>query len=319
MNKVNPEELKKLSLDELLDEYSLEEIEEHLPIGDILEKFPYPKEDPKGEPGILLSDEIERYVKEFKLIYPFDKNNLKAASYQLTVGDKYALGGKREELNKEEKDKIVIPPFQVTIIKTREIVNLPRFLIGRWNIRVKWAYEGLLWVGGPQVDPGWFGHLFCPIYNLSDEDVIIEKGEKLATIDFAKTTSFKEESKKFPRPPRRKDLDDYNYRLKSALFTEAAHRIDEIEKRTNRFETKLDTSIGIIFTAIAVLVAALSILVSSSQGVEETLPYWAYITVFFSILAFLISIFACSKTRSKNKNGNPNDKNNKLRRLCRRR
>ncbi|MDY6964405.1 MAG: hypothetical protein SVM80_00335 [Halobacteriota archaeon] len=318
MNKVNPEKLKKLSLDELLNRYSLEEIEEHLSIDDILEKFPDPAKDPNGEPGILLSDEIERYVKEFKLIYPFDKKNLKAASYQLTVGDKYALGGIMEELNKKN-DKIVIPPFQVAIIKTREIVNIPRFLIGRWNIRVKWAYKGLLWVGGPQVDPGWFGHLFCPIYNLSDEAVIIKKGEKLATIDFAKTTTFKEESKKFPRPPRRKDLDDYDYWLKSALFTEAAQRIDEIEKRTNRFETKLDTSIGIIFTAIAVLVAALSILVSSTQGVEETLPCWAYFTVIFSILALLISIFACSKTRSKNKNGNPNDKNNKLRGMCRRR
>ena len=48
---------------------------------------------------------------------------------------------------------------------------MPRFLIGRWNIRVTVAYKGLLWVGGPQVDPGWVGHLFCPIYNLSDQEV----------------------------------------------------------------------------------------------------------------------------------------------------
>lgn len=85
----------------------------------------------------------------------------------------------------------VIPSYQVAIVQIRETLNLPKFLIGRWNIRVKRAYEGLLWVGGAQVDPGFRGHLCCPIYNLSNKEVRLEFGDTLAMIDFVVTTPFK--------------------------------------------------------------------------------------------------------------------------------
>ena len=42
---------------------------------------------------------------------------------------------------------------------------------------------------GPQVDPGFSGYLSCPLYNLTDTDIIIERGDDFATIDFEKTTT----------------------------------------------------------------------------------------------------------------------------------
>ena len=291
MDKGDLEELRKLSLDELLKRYSLEELEKLLPLEEILKKFPDIKKDEGRETGVLLSGEIRRYVKEFRLIEPFDGKNLKAASYYLTVGDEYALGGKKSRLyDNPDKNMIKIPAFQVAIIKTKEIINMPRFLIGRWNIRVTKAYEGLLWVGGPQVDPGWVGHLFCPVYNLSDEEVILEKGKPLATIDFVRTTTFKEEKEEeiylFHRPPRRKTIDDYNPKLKSALFTKAAQRLDEVEKKTNRVESM----IGLVFTCIAILFAALSILVISTKKALESPSMWFCIAVALSIIAIAISL-----------------------------
>ncbi len=305
MNKINLEELKSLSLDELLERYSLEELEKLLPIDDILNKFPNVEEDPERvEPGVLLSDEIKRYVKDFKLICPFNPDNLKAASYYLTVGDEYALGGKKGKLyDKPDKNEIKIPPFQVAIIKTKEIINMPRFLIGRWNIRVTMAYEGLLWVGGPQVDPGWVGHLFCPIYNLSDEEVVLENGKSLlATIDFVRTTTFKKEKKNeivtFRRDKKyKKTIDDYNWKLKSALFTEAAQRIDDVEKKVSRVES----IIGIVLTIIVILFAVLSIFVTSSREVQVSLPIWLYLTFAFSIVAITISIYSLVKRSQKSR------------------
>ena len=107
-----------------------------------------------------------------------------------------------------------IPAFEVAVVKTAETLNLPRFLIGRWNIRVAWAYKGLVWVGGPQVDPGYMGNLFCPIYNLSDKEVRIKKGEPIAVIDFVKTTRFdinkgEEKWERYQRPPKRVVIEDY--------------------------------------------------------------------------------------------------------------
>jgi dCTP deaminase len=306
MNKINIEELRGLPLEELLERYPLEELEKLIPLKELLEKFPDVEEDPKGgTPGVLLSDEIKRYVKEFRLIWPFNQNNLKAASYRLTIGDEYALGGKKENLDKN--NKITIPPFQVAIIKTHEIINMPRFLIGRWNIRVASAYEGLIWVGGPQVDPGWVGHLFCPIYNLSDEYVVLEKGKPVATIDFIRTTTFKKGGKDeivlFSRFQQRKSITDYNWRLKSALFTEAAQRIDKIESKVNRVESL----VGVMFTCIAVLFAALSILVMSrgvSVSESTSLPVWvigwSIISVTLSIVAIAIALFSRVKLEIKN-------------------
>lgn len=322
MTKYSSKDLRKLSLDklhELLknDEISIEEIEENIPLEELLKKFPDVDEDPDGgEPGVLLSDEIERYVDKFHLIFPFKEKNLKAASYRLTVGNEYALGGKKEKLYTKD-DKIVIPPFQVAIIKTREIINMPRFLIGRWNIRVTQAYKGLLWVGGPQVDPGWVGHLFCPVYNLSNEEVELKLGEPLATIDFIRTTSFKKgKCKEFDRLPRRKQIDDYEWKLKSALFTEAGQRIGEIENRMNKVEervekeieklsSKLDRYIGVVFTIVAIIIAALSILVTSGQQISSAsvpiwVKHWVIASVVLAIIAIAFSLFSRVKLEIKN-------------------
>src|SRR3972149_3072064 len=207
-----------------------------------LSKYPCPEKDTREKEtfGVLLSDEIEYYVREHKMIDPFNIENLKPASYELTVGYEYSIGGESKTLSDENgKNIIEIKPFEVVIIRTREVINLPRFIIARWNIRVRKAYEGLLWVGGPQVDPGWVGYLSCPLYNLSYRPVTLTLYDPIAVIDFVKTTPFnkgecveyqlkKGENKPERQLPSRILFEDYNPgKLKSALFTEAAQKIDE--------------------------------------------------------------------------------------------
>src|SRR5437016_14025482 len=57
--------------------------------------------------GVLLSDAIEQCVTSFGLITPFNKDNLKPASYKLTVGDQYAIGGKIEPLADRSEERRV--------------------------------------------------------------------------------------------------------------------------------------------------------------------------------------------------------------------
>src|SRR5882762_3237574 len=97
--------------------------------------------------GVLLSDAIEQCVQGFDLISPFSKEHLKPANYKLRIGDEYALKGEIKSLpDTAGQNEITIEPFDVAVIKTLEVLNMPRFLIARWNIRVQLAYEGLLWV-----------------------------------------------------------------------------------------------------------------------------------------------------------------------------
>ena len=103
--------------------------------------------DDSTPPGVLLSDVIQHYCERFGLISPFNERNLKPACYKLTIGDEYAIAGKIHPLSdRPGKNELRIPAFAVAIIKkTRETINMPRFLIGRWNIQVSRAYQGLVW------------------------------------------------------------------------------------------------------------------------------------------------------------------------------
>lgn len=293
-----------------------------------LKSLPPPLEkDLFGTSGVLLSNEIKYYATSYQMIYPFDEERLKPASYELTVGNNYSIGGKRDVLLDEPgKDTIRIPPFEVVIIETAEKINLPRFIIARWNIRVRFAYEGLLWVGGPQVDPGWVGNLPCPLYNLSDKEVTLHLGEPVAIMDFVKTTPFYPpkasngtkcpvyECLEYDRPPKRIIFDDYETGLTSALYTNAQKKINSVEKKMHRvdeqlskFSTRLDQFIGIIFAVLGIFVAALAIFVTSGpsgyvNGVSTAdspiSPIWTYLFSVFSLGALVISTWSYFKTIS---------------------
>jgi deoxycytidine triphosphate deaminase len=267
-----------------------------------LAKFSCPAADDRQNPpfGVLLSDEIEHHAGAFRMIEPFLKENLKPAGYELTIGDEYVIGGERKELNKD--GEIRIPPFNVVVVKTAETINLPRFLIARWNVRVRWAYEGLLWVGGPQVDPGWVGHLFCPLYNLSDKDVVLRAGDPIALMDFVTTTAFHAgKSLEYKRPPKRVLLEEYRAaELKSALYTEAKTRIDEIERQTRKSIEKIEGRMELVFGSALVIITVLFavIAVFTTFGKETIVPVWPNLGLVMSIFALAVAFLAYRKSRT---------------------
>jgi deoxycytidine triphosphate deaminase len=254
------------------------------------------EDDPNpGVYGILLSDQITYFARNHNLICPFNPENLKPAGYELTVGDEYFLSGEFLPLT----GRITIPPFEVAVIKTGEILRLPRYMIARWNIRVRHAYSGLLWVGGPQVDPGYVGHLFCPIYNLSDKPVTLNLGDALALMDFQKTTPYdkdkpKDELVRYVFPPQRVILEDYGIDdLKSALFTRAGRKLDEFEESIKNLESRFVTFTQISFAIFALVIGLLAL--SSKSSSENALLSASWVgagTVAMSVSAILISFFS---------------------------
>jgi deoxycytidine triphosphate deaminase len=271
-----------------------------------LGRYHCPARDDREDPpsGVLLSDEIERCVSSFKLIDPFDKeNNLKAAGYELTVGDEFVIGGNKKQLKKD--GEIRIPPFDVVVIKTQETINLPRFLIARWNVRVRWAYEGLLWVGGPQVDPGWVGHLFCPLYNLSNKEVVLRFGDPIALMDFVTTTPFNQgQSKEYKRPPKRVLLDEYTAtELQSALYTEAKQRIDEMERKTQNKIDELEKRIEFFVASALVIITLLFAIVAIFTTYEKLprVPVWPIVSLLLSIIALAFAWVSFRRSGSHSK------------------
>jgi len=240
-------------------------------------------------PGVLLSDEIERYAKEFKMIDPFDPNNLRPASYDLTLGEEYTLGGKHYPPLDHNNKNLEIPPHEVAIVTTREKLNMPKNLIGRWNIRVHYVYKGLLWVGGPQVDPGFSGHLRCPLYNLSTRSVTLVYGETFATIDFVKTTPFKKGCKEYElrRPDTMSSYDDLTSKPK-----ELAEKIDGVEKMIERLQDRTDRFQTVTFTVLGLIIATISIMTTVSYLKVELASFIPAVVLWIAIIALVIALVA---------------------------
>lgn len=259
-----------------------------------------PPKDDSVPSGVLLSDVIEDYVDRFDLIRPFDKVNLSSACYKLTIGDEYSVGGEVRRVSDQPPDNIVrIPPFEVAVIKTRETLNLPRFLIGRWNIQVRRAYQGLIWVGGPQVDAGWVGHLCCPIYNLSDQEVVLKIGDTIAVIDFEKTTPFHDsKSREYleeGKVPERILFEDYEpEKLRSALSTFITGNIKRFEQQVNSLQLRVDQFISITFTVIALLFAAVALFF----GKPKTPNWWDPGLLWICVISIFMSMLAWANSKS---------------------
>jgi deoxycytidine triphosphate deaminase len=252
------------------------------------------------EAGVLLSDQIEHYATAYRMVDPFFSSKLKPAGYELSVGDLYSIGGETHTLSAEKADQeIVIRPFEVVIIQTLERLNLPKFMIARWNVRVRWAYRGLLWVGAAQVDPGYRGYLLCPLYNLSDKTVRLHRGEEIAVIDFVTTTRPNDESQKHEYNPYKRTrilFEDYEpNRLKSALATRAQERLDKVEKNVKELGARVDAAITVITSAVGILVAALTLFVSKEypEVITRYSPTYllAVVALVTAILAYIHSTY----------------------------
>ncbi len=161
---------------------------------------------------------------------------------------------------------------------------------------MKKVYEGLVWVGGAQVDPGYSGNLFCPLYNLSNRPVHLEFGETLFTIDFVRTT-FYDESKgcrllELDRPTDSLGALD-KIPLRSApkeQFDDIQRQLGDTKKALDGFQSRIDSFQGITFAVLGIIIAALSF-VSVSQFTDmsvENPSGWQIATWIVVLLAILV-------------------------------
>jgi deoxycytidine triphosphate deaminase len=229
-----------------------------------------------GIGSVLRKQDIEYFCNERipPLIDPLDRNCLKeSASYELRLGSRYRLGqsGNAEWLTDSKKD-LIIPPHGIAVVSTYEWLNIPGCLIGRWNLKVRMVYRGLVWVGSLQVDPGYQGFLFCPIYNLSNQQQILIYKDPLFIIDFVLTTPIDKyglwglrggrystfdfdrlDEQKIDSAPRSKfeDIDNKMTNLKKTT----GEGIAKLEGKIEHFQDTILIVIGIIVAALAIMAA----------------------------------------------------------------
>jgi deoxycytidine triphosphate deaminase len=159
--------------------------------------------------GVLTYSEI----KDLGIIHTnFNEAYLAPASYDLTLGNEYILPSSVYENNKginrikklfgidqklpiEECDSnngiLKIPKFSSVVFTTAEVLRIPNDVVGRFDLKIRYALMGLVLQVGTQIEPNYKGVLFGRLLNFSGEDIIIKKGDPFLTIEFSYLSSLK--------------------------------------------------------------------------------------------------------------------------------
>jgi deoxycytidine triphosphate deaminase len=141
--------------------------------------------------GLLTKEQLSPLMASGAILHDADLNNLRSASYDLRVGDEIWCQGQLIKLD-AAAPRFSIPPYSYAIVSAREIAKLPPFIVGRFDLKVSFFFEGIILSNGPQVDPGYKGALFCMLYNGSGKPKLITRDKQFATMDFTTTTRITE-------------------------------------------------------------------------------------------------------------------------------
>lgn len=161
--------------------------------------------------AVLLAEAIKRYILEYNVLVnrehfsagerPGVGAKLKGASYTMSPDPNGAWtfeggdGDRRQVViypNEDAGDPdgrfYLVKKHSLVYIKLRQELRIPYYFIGRHNLKITYVYQGLLLGTGPQVDPGYVGHLIIPLHNLTTRDVRVYVDKSFVSVDFVRTT-----------------------------------------------------------------------------------------------------------------------------------
>jgi len=156
--------------------------EDATPINDIIDLIYYLYEY-RNTGGLLPKKIIELMIKCGLLLEDAILDNIEGASYDLRVGDEYFHDGEIKQLT-DQHPFIVMKPGDYVLVSSKEIANLPKNVAGRFDLSVSLFCKGAILSNGPQIDPGFRGRLYCLIFNTSNKEIQLKRGEHFATIEF---------------------------------------------------------------------------------------------------------------------------------------
>ena len=189
--------------------------------------------------AVLRAEEVREYVQRYNLIIDRDnfiEDHLKGASYSMipdrAEGWIVTRQGPRDKLELKANDRgeyFVVPPNSFVFIRLKELLRVPFYMIARFNLKIRYAYRGLLLGTGPQIDPGYAGRIYIPLHNFTNEEVDVYVNETFVSFEFARTTPLRF-GKKMP-----KTLSEFYTEYREKL------RLIEPEKlKRNNLEAYLD-------------------------------------------------------------------------------
>lgn len=255
-------------------------------------------------PGsILLSDQIENFVKKELLIVDntFDKRNLRTAKYDARLGRMYYKDDDYHTLD-DDRRILKIAPYELVFVESHEVFRLPENIIGQYDIRISGCLGGMGLQTGLQLDPTYYGRIFCPLFNFSNKTLTLRYQEHFASIQFSYTTAPTHEVKPFeserqgllslnqalPDEPGRSGLEELGANIKKTQ-RELERRIKDFDSTSTRLHTRIDSMVSAVFEAMAFMIAALGVLVAAvTMMVTRDIIPAVPVTILIGVGAFIL-------------------------------
>lgn len=134
--------------------------------------------------GILSNRDIERLLGKEIFIYPFEEQNLKGSTYNLTASPcAYIIDNqdKKQKIIVNDKNEIVIPKHRAALIETRESIYVSNKICGTYHSKVGLVKKGLSHIG-TTLDPEYFGTSLIAIHNNTEHDEYITVGKSFVSL-----------------------------------------------------------------------------------------------------------------------------------------
>lgn len=145
---------------------------------------------PHIPPTLLNKRDIAKYVSATGMIWPFNPDSLKAASYQVRLGNEILYwdkdGNRQHREYLKENDPIVLMRNSITFVGVEPKFFVPFYIALRFNLSITHVHRGLLLGTGPLIDPTFIGRIMIPIHNLTNNDYIVRPGDDLIAVEFTK-------------------------------------------------------------------------------------------------------------------------------------
>lgn len=188
----------------------------------------------------VLSDiDIVKELGKNILIFPFEEDNLKGASYNLTVS-KYAWNlTTKISAYDETKNSIIIPANSTVVIETREAIWVSKGISGTYHSKVKLVSKGIGHIS-TTLDPTYIGCSLIALHNLTYTDVSLKvDSETFVTIRF-EYLSASCSSKHHNQPGRLDVLSDLSIQISDSdkLHLDSSYMVDEDKLRSKLCETQ---------------------------------------------------------------------------------
>jgi deoxycytidine triphosphate deaminase len=152
---------------------------------------------PEIEPSLLNSADIHDYVRMTGMLYPYESDDLKSASYEASIYWKCIVWDEKNErqdlyLEEGKDEAVILKANSIALVQVKPQFRLPDYIALRFNLKIKHVHRGILLGTGPLVDPGFEGKLIIPLHNLTTNDYTFKRGEGLIWVEFTKTTMTRE-------------------------------------------------------------------------------------------------------------------------------